>query len=153
MCFNNYLGLNEEYDTVNKTMYFDNLEEVKQYTLGEDCPGIAFYYKFNQDNADIYKRKLKEGEILDIPLEFYKIEFIGFHGSSITSKYLPFKVATIDASKRDYSNLLNRFVSDNMEQFLSDEDKVMVRSEYRKSIMNFNKIPNIQELNLKLLFL
>ena len=107
-------------------------------SLGEDCPGIAFYYKFNQDNADIYKKKLQEGEILDIPLEFYKIEFIGFHGCSITSKYLPFKVATIDASKRDYNNLLNRFVSENMEQFLSNEDKVMLRSEYRKSIIVYN---------------
>ena len=29
--FNNYLGINEEYDTVNKTMYFDNLEDVKKY--------------------------------------------------------------------------------------------------------------------------
>lgn len=28
--FNNYLGIDEEYDTVNKTMYFDNLEDVKQ---------------------------------------------------------------------------------------------------------------------------
>ena len=29
--FNNYLGRNEEYNTVNKTMYFDNLEDVKKY--------------------------------------------------------------------------------------------------------------------------
>ena len=29
--FNNYLGINEEYDTVNRTMYFDNLVDVKQY--------------------------------------------------------------------------------------------------------------------------
>ena len=29
--FNNYLGINEEYDTVNRTMYFNNLEDVKQY--------------------------------------------------------------------------------------------------------------------------
>lgn len=119
-------------------------------TLGEECPGIAFYYRFDQDNSDIYKKKLKEGKILDIPLEFYKIEFIGFHGSSVTSKYLPFKVAAIDASKRDYNNLLNRFVSENMEQFLSDEDKVMLRSEYRKSIMSFNNLPNIKLLNSKL---
>ena len=33
MCgFNNYLGINEEYDNVNKSMYFDNLEDVKQYS-------------------------------------------------------------------------------------------------------------------------
>lgn len=30
--FNNYFGINDEYDTVNKTMYFDNLEDVKQYS-------------------------------------------------------------------------------------------------------------------------
>lgn len=29
--FNNYLGINEEYDTVNQTMYFDNLEDIKNY--------------------------------------------------------------------------------------------------------------------------
>ena len=29
--FNNYLGINEEYDAVNKTMYFNNLHDVKQF--------------------------------------------------------------------------------------------------------------------------
>jgi len=28
--FNNYFGIDEEYDTVNKSMYFNNLEDVKQ---------------------------------------------------------------------------------------------------------------------------
>ncbi len=29
--FNNYFGINEEYDAVNKSMYFDNLEDIKKY--------------------------------------------------------------------------------------------------------------------------
>lgn len=29
--FNNYFGINEEYDSVNGTMYFDDLENVKNY--------------------------------------------------------------------------------------------------------------------------
>lgn len=29
--FNHYLGINEEYDAVNESMYFDNLEDIKQY--------------------------------------------------------------------------------------------------------------------------
>ncbi len=29
--FNNYLGINEEYDAVNKSMYFDKLQDIKQY--------------------------------------------------------------------------------------------------------------------------
>lgn len=37
--FNNYFGINEEYDAVNGSMYFDNLQDVKQYA--EDI--ICFY--------------------------------------------------------------------------------------------------------------
>lgn len=29
--FNNYFGINEEYDTVNGSMYLDNLEDIKKY--------------------------------------------------------------------------------------------------------------------------
>ena len=29
--FNNYLGIDDEYDAVNKSMYFDNLQNIKQY--------------------------------------------------------------------------------------------------------------------------
>ena len=29
--FNNYLGIDEEYDNVNETMYFDNLKDVRSY--------------------------------------------------------------------------------------------------------------------------
>lgn len=40
--FNNYLGINQEYDTVNKSMYLDNLEELKKY-----CDDIVCYYTDN----------------------------------------------------------------------------------------------------------
>ncbi len=37
--FNNYFGINDDYDTVNKTMYFDNLSNIKNYA--DDI--ICFY--------------------------------------------------------------------------------------------------------------
>jgi len=40
--FNNYFGINEEYDTVNKTMYTDNLSEIKKY-----CKDIVCFYTKN----------------------------------------------------------------------------------------------------------
>ncbi len=40
--FNNYLGINEEYDTVNKSMYFDNLGDIKNY-----CDDIVCFYSDN----------------------------------------------------------------------------------------------------------
>ena len=54
--FNNYLGINEVYDTVNKSMYFDNLEDVQEYADSIIC----FYsnndpyvkYEVEKDFAD-----------------------------------------------------------------------------------------------------
>lgn len=40
--FNNYLGIDEDYDTVNKSMYLDNLKEIKKY-----CTSIVCYYTDN----------------------------------------------------------------------------------------------------------
>ena len=54
--FNNYLGINEEYDTVNRTMYFQNLEYVKQYANEIIC--------FYSDN-DPYVKYEVEKEFAD----------------------------------------------------------------------------------------
>ena len=40
--FNNYLGINEEYDTVNESMYFANLKDIKNY-----CNDIICFYSDN----------------------------------------------------------------------------------------------------------
>ena len=50
--FNNYLGINEEYETVKRTMYFDNLEDVKQYANEI----IRFY----SDNAPYVKYEVEK---------------------------------------------------------------------------------------------
>ena len=50
--FNNYLGINEEYDNVNKSMYFDNLEDVKSY-----CNEIICYYSDNDPYISFEKEK------------------------------------------------------------------------------------------------
>lgn len=39
---NNYLGIDENYDTVNKSMYFDNLSNIKNY-----CNDIICFYSDN----------------------------------------------------------------------------------------------------------
>ena len=48
--FNNYLGINEEYDAVNKSMFFDNLCDVKKYCndikIKVSCDGV--FKKFEE---------------------------------------------------------------------------------------------------------
>ncbi len=54
--FNNYLGIDEEYDTVNKSMYLENLNEVKNY-----CDDIVCFYSDN----DPYVKQSVEKEFAD----------------------------------------------------------------------------------------
>ncbi len=54
--FNNYFGINEKFDTVNRTMYFDNLKDVKQYSNEIIC--------FYSDN-DPYVKYEVEKEFAD----------------------------------------------------------------------------------------
>ena len=54
--FNNYLGINAEYDNVNETMYFENLKDVKNY-----CDEIICYYSKN----DPYVKYEVEKEFAD----------------------------------------------------------------------------------------
>ena len=54
--FNQYLGINEEYDAVNRSMYFDNLEEIKKYAdeiicfYSDNDPYVK--YEVEKDFAD-----------------------------------------------------------------------------------------------------
>ena len=54
--FNNYLGINEEYYAVNKSMFFDNLRDVKKY-----CNDIICFYTDN----DPYVKFETEKEFTD----------------------------------------------------------------------------------------
>lgn len=54
--FNNYLGIDEEYDAVNESMYFDNLADVKNF-----CNDIVCFYSDN----DPYVKYEVEKEFAD----------------------------------------------------------------------------------------
>ena len=50
--FNNYLGINEEYDAVNESMYFDDLVDVKKC-----CRDIICFYSDNDPYVSFDKEK------------------------------------------------------------------------------------------------
>lgn len=54
--FNNYLGIDKDYDAVNESMYFDNLSDIKNY-----CGDIVCFYSDN----DPYVKYEAEKEFAD----------------------------------------------------------------------------------------
>lgn len=62
--FNNYFGINDEYDTVNRSMYFDNIERIHNY-----CDNIICLYTKNDpyvkyDVAKDFADKVGDKQIL-----------------------------------------------------------------------------------------
>ena len=79
--FNNYFGINEEYDTVNGSMYFDNLCDIKKY-----CNDIICFYSDN----DPYVKYEAEKEFADSITENQIVFPNGGHLNS-ESGYTEFK--------------------------------------------------------------
>ncbi len=71
--FNNYLGINEEYDSVNQSMYIDNLKDIKKY-----CETIVCFYSDN----DPYVSFDTEKEFADTITDNQHVIFGGGHLNS-----------------------------------------------------------------------
>ncbi len=79
--FNNYLGIDEDYDVVNKSMYLDNLEDITKY-----CDDIVCYYSDN----DPYVKYEAEKEFADTITNNQKVISNGGHLNT-ESGYQEFK--------------------------------------------------------------
>ena len=71
--FNNYLGIDDEYDTVNESMYFDNVATIKDY-----CDDIVCFYSDN----DPYVKYEAEKKFADTITENHIIISGGGHLNS-----------------------------------------------------------------------
>lgn len=74
--FNNYFGIDDEYDAVNESMYFDNLEDIKNY-----CDDIVCLYSDN----DPYVKYETEKEFADTITENQVVVPSGGHLNSESS--------------------------------------------------------------------
>jgi len=104
--------------------------------------------EFDSEYSPPYKALLDQESIFDIPIEFYKVRRLSFKGELLLSwRSMPFKVATIDTSKKDYSSVINRFVSENVSSYLPERDQIDLRVAYRSNHNAFKSNPIVARLN------
>ncbi|MBC1419343.1 ATP-dependent nuclease [Listeria fleischmannii] len=135
-----YCDLNDEYSKYKGT----NNE------LGEDCPGIRVKVSFDSKYAEEYKEMMSQDEIVDIPIEFYKVDWDYFSGEPVLYRTSPVKTTFIDTTKKDYSSSLNRFVNNNVTSNLADEEINQLTRAYRKMRLDFNSNGKVNELNKRI---
>ena len=139
--------------------YFGNLTDadihLKKYegtnnSLCENATGVKIEIRFDDEYSDTYKQLIKEKKIGDIPVELYKVEFRSFANPDYYINTTSKKVAYIDATKKDYGTVLNRFVSSSITEYLTDEEKTDLRIAYRGNRRDFTDSDAVKSLNSKL---
>lgn len=116
----------------------------------EDAIGVKLEIKFNEDYSISYKTLLSENKILDIPIEFYKVEFRSFANPDFYIQTTSKKLGIIDTTKKDYGVVLNRFVSNSISTYLSEEEETNLRLAYRSNRKDFTESDAVKNLNKKI---
>jgi putative ATP-dependent endonuclease of OLD family len=113
----------------------------------ENCPGIRIDVEFNAEYETTYKRMLEKNEVFDIPVEFYSVRYRYFVGDQIHYRFCPIKAAFIDTTRKDYSRVVDRFVSENITAYLSEQEQIDLSTAYRKSRNDFHTNELVEKLN------
>lgn len=113
----------------------------------ENCPGIRIDVEFNSEYEQTYKRTLDNGELFDIPVEFYIVRYRYFTGEQVHYRFCPIKTAFIDTTRKDYTRVVDRFISENITAYLSEQEQIDLSTAYRKSRNEFHTNENVVKLN------
>jgi len=116
-------------------------------SLGENCAGIRVVVELNPEHASTYKKLLAAHEIYDIPVEFYTVSFRYFSGDTVAYRFCPIKAVFIDTTRKDYSYVVDRFVSESIATYLSPQEQIDLCTAYRKSRYNFHTNETVIKLN------
>jgi len=132
--------------------YCENSESNAKYkgtnnSQAENCPGIRIVVEFDEEYEEPYKEMINNGEIFDIPVEFYKVSYKYFSGEQVVFRNCPIKVAYIDTTRKDYSSLVPRFVIDNITEFLTQQEQIDLSTAYRNSRHAFRDNSIVKQLN------
>lgn len=139
--------------------YFDGLterdEKLASYrgannSRREDHIGVKLEIRFNEEYSETYKQLLLEKKVEDIPIELYKVEFRNFANPDYYINATSKKVAYIDATKKDYGVVLNKFVTSSINEYLTEEERTNLRLAYRSNRHNFTDSEAVKNLNAKL---
>lgn len=115
--------------------------------LREDCPGIRVELALNETYADTYKQMLKDNEIFDIPVEFYTVSYHYFSSEPVVYRFSPVKGVFIDTTRKDYSYVVDKFVTNNITTYLNSQERTDLSTAYRKSRYTFQKNEVVKQLN------
>ena len=130
--------------------YFDGdpIYKGSNNTLSDqDAIGLNITVHIAEKNTELYKKMVKNGDVKDIPIELYTVDYHYFNGDSFAFRYGPFKSVFIDTTRKDYGGVVDHFVSDSISDTLSDDQIRDLSIAYGSSRRSFHENETVKQLN------
>ena len=130
--------------------YFDGdpIYRGSNNTLSEqDAIGINITVRIAEKNIELYKHMVKNGDVKDIPIELYTVDYHYFSGDPFAFRYGPFKSVFIDTSHKDYIGLVDHFISESISDTLTEDQIRDLSIAYGSSRRSFHENETVKQLN------
>ncbi len=120
-------------------------------TRNEDCPGLALAIEVDSDHVEAMKEyAVDESNPVVLPVEFYRVTWRSFGNNGVTLRNLPFRAATIDTSLPRAYRGPNRYLSEVVNDVLTEVQRRQLSLEYKKLRHRFAQEPGVTAINLYL---
>ncbi len=117
-------------------------------TKGEDCPGLKLIIDNDPDHLELLKEyAADDSNPIVLPVEFYKVTWRSFADNGVTIRNLPFRVATIDTSLARVYRGPNKYVSQIVNDVLSEDQRRHLSLAYKKLRHEFTQQSGVSAIN------
>ena len=117
----------------------------------ENAPGLRVKASFSQDYVQEYERFV-EGteEVRLVPTEYYKVEWLSFAGSAVTSRGVPATASLIDAATIRLQSGADQYIQQIINNELEVAERVELARAYRSLRESFSGREAIAAINVRL---
>ncbi len=118
-------------------------------TRKKEC-GVIFTIEFDPDYQSAYEALVESGELVTIPIEYYRTSWKSCARERVTSRSIPIKSALIDSSSSRYRNGSDIYISRIIRDDLEEKEKVAIAQAYRKMKEAFRSDTSVRAINDKI---
>lgn len=129
----------------------DGIEELKGNNNSKrvDASGISFKIQFDENYKKEYESFIKT-KPKSLPVEYYKVDWVSFARSSVTSRSIPLKAALIDSSTNRFQNGSDIYISRIIKENLEEDELISLAQSYRNLKDDFEQNELIKGINKKI---
>jgi predicted ATPase len=132
--------------------YLDGDPELKgnNNSEGEDTQGISLKMLFNSDLLPYYEQFIASGNVLTVPFELYKIEWMSFAWKPLVQLARPVGCLFVDPTRLHPTLGRSRYINSIINASVDKHARPTLNLNYRQLKIQFNEKPDVKAINAKL---